>query len=246
MSLLVAVGTGYVKSHFPQFQELGGMIGTSVSALFLLLIAAINFVVFLEVYQAFRMARRENPQKTDVLEDILDGQGLVARTLRSLFRLVGRSWHMYFVGLLFGLGFDTATQIALWGIAATVSAQQAPIWSIMVFPLLFTAGMTLVNTTDGVIMLGAYGWAFVKPMRKLFYNMTITLLSFLVALLIGGLEALAVIASKFHLDTGIWAAAKALSDNCTAMGYGIIALMIAGWLASIVIYRVAGVGQFDE
>ena len=136
---------------------------------------------------------------------MLSGPGVIARVLRSLFRLVGESWHMYFVGFLFGLGFDTATEIALLGIAATQAAQQVPIWSIMVFPLLFTSGMCLLDTTDGIVMLGAYGWAFVKPVRKLFYNMTITLVSFVIALLIGSLEAMSVLASKLHLDTGVWA-----------------------------------------
>ena len=139
----------------------------------------------------------------DVLQNMLGGPGLIARVLRSLFKLVGKSWHMYFVGFLFGLGFDTASEIALLGIAATQAAQQVPIWSIMVFPLLFTSGMCLLDTTDGIVMLGAYGWAFVKPVRKLFYNMTITLVSFVIALLIGSLEALSVLATKFHLDTGV-------------------------------------------
>ena len=132
------------------------------------------------------------------------------------------------------------------GIAATQAAQQAPIWSIMVFPLLFTSGMCLLDTTDGIVMLGAYGWAFIKPVRKLFYNMTITLVSFLIALLIGGLEALSVIAAKFHLDSGFLAVVGTLSDNSTAVGYGIIGLMIASWLASIVVYRVAGLHRSNE
>ena len=153
---------------------------------------------------------------------------------------------MYFVGFLFGLGFDTATEIAVLGIAATQAAQQAPLWSIMVFPLLFTSGMCLVDATDGIVMLGAYGWAFVKPVRKLFYNMSITLVSFLIALLIGSLEALGMIAEKFHLDTGLWSAVHKLSDNSTAVGYGIIGLMIASWLASMVFYRMSGLDRLEE
>ena len=246
MSLLVVQGTGYVKNHFPEFQQVGGIIGTSVSAFFLLLIAAVNFVIFLEVFQRFQAARKGSGGNEDALQDMLSGPGLVARVLRSLFRFVSQSWHMYPVGFLFGLGFDTATEIALLGIAATQAAQQTPIWSIMVFPLLFTSGMCLLDTTDGIVMLGAYGWAFVKPVRKLFYNMTITLVSFVIALLIGSLEALSVMASKFNLDTGVWAYLNTLSDNNTLVGYGIIGLMIASWLASIVVYRVAGFDKLDE
>src|SRR5262249_28544446 len=162
--------------------------GTLVSATFLLLIALINFIIFVQVYQAFRAVRAGHVVSDHALQDLLDGRGLLARVLRPMFRLVSKSWHMYPVGFLFGLGFDTASEVAILGIAASHAAQQLPIWSIMVFPLLFTAGMCLIDTTDGVVMLGAYGWAFVQPMRKLFYNMTITLVSFLIALFIGGLE----------------------------------------------------------
>ena len=248
MSLLVAQGTGYVKNHFPQFQEVGDIIGTSVSAFFLLLIAVVNFVIFLEVFKRFQAARKGGGRHEDALQSLLNGPGPVARVLRWLFKLVGESWQMYFVGFLFGLGFDTATEIALLGIAATQAAQQVPIWSIMVFPLLFTSGMCLIDTTDGIVMLGAYGWAFIRPVRKLFYNMTITLISFLIALLIGGLEALGILAAKFHWDTGLWAAVNTLNsdDNSTKLGYGIIGLMVASWLASVIVYRVAGLEQLDE
>ncbi len=246
LSLAVAQGTGYVKNHFPQFQQLGGIIGTSVSVFFLLLIALVNFVIFLEVFKRFQAARKGGGRQEDALQGMLDGPGPVARATRALFRLVGESWQMYFVGFLFGLGFDTATEIALLGIAATQAAQQAPLWSIMVFPLLFTSGMCLVDATDGIVMLGAYGWAFVKPVRKLFYNMSITLVSFLIALLIGSLEALGMIAEKFHLDTGLWSAVHKLSDNSTAVGYGIIGLMIASWLASMVFYRMSGLDRLEE
>jgi nickel/cobalt transporter (NiCoT) family protein len=246
MSLMVVQGTGYVKDHFPDFQRVGGIIGTSISAFFLLAIALVNFVIFLEVFKRFRAARRARGPQEDALLDILGGPGLIARVLRRLFKLVGQSWHMYFVGFLFGLGFDTATEIALLGIAATQAVQQVSTWSIMVFPFLFTSGMCLLDTTDGIVMLGAYGWAFVKPVRKLFYNMTITLVSFVIAFLIGSLEALNVLAAKFHLDTGVWVYVNAMGDNSALVGYGIIGLMIASWLASIIVYRVAGLDKLDE
>ncbi len=248
LSLLVAEGTVYVKSHFPQFQEIGGIIGTCISAVFLQAIALVNFVMFIEVFKRFQAARKGNSPQEDALGDMLHGPGLIARALRALFRLIGQSWQMYFVGFLFGLGFDTATQIAGLGITATLAAQQAPIWSIMVFPLLFTSGMCLVDATDGIVMLGAYGWAFIRPVRKLFYNMTITLVSFVIALLIGSLEALGIIAARFHLEAGIWAVVNSFSEPKVAgyLGYGIIGLMIASWLASMVVYRVAGLARLDE
>jgi high-affinity nickel-transport protein len=246
LCLLVALGTDFVKTHFSEFQEVGGVIGTSVSAAFLLVIAAINFVVFLEVYKAFRAAKKGILPSEDALQGFLDGRGLLARILRPLFKFVGKSWQMYPVGFLFGLGFDTATEVALLGIAATQAAQQVPLWSIMVFPLLFTAGMCLIDTTDGVVMLGAYGWAFIKPMRKLYYNMTITLVSFLIALVVGTLEALGIVASKLKLEGGLWAYVNSLGENSGVLGYAIIGLLVVCWAASIIVYRVAGLDRLDE
>jgi high-affinity nickel-transport protein len=246
MSLAVAQGTGYVRDHFPQFQQVGGIIGTSVSAFFLLLIAIINFFIFLDVFKRFQAARKGHHTEDETAQDVAGPQGVLSWLLRSVFRLVGRSWHMYPIGLLFGLGFDTATEIALLGIAGTQAAEHTPIWSIMVFPLLFTAGMCLLDTTDGIVMLGAYGWAFVKPVRKLFYNMTITFISFVIALLIGSLEALGVLASKLHLDSGIFAGVNVLSNHAAAVGYSIIGLMIASWLVSILVYKATGLDNIEQ
>ena len=173
-------------------------------------------------------------------------RGMLSWALRSVFRFVGRSWQLYPIGFLFGLGFDTATEVAMLGIAATQAAAETPIWSIMVFPLLFAAGMCLVDATDGIVMLGAYGWAFVKPVRKLFYNMTITFVSFMIALLIGSIEALGVIASKLHLDSGLFAVVNVLGEHGAAVGYGVIGLMIASWLVSILVYRASGFDNLEQ
>lgn len=246
MCLLVALSTDFVKTHFPEFQEVGSVIGMSVSAVFLLVIAAINFVIFLEVYKAFHATKAGKVYSEDALQELLNGRGLVARILRPLFKFVSKSWHMYPIGFLFGLGFDTASEIALLGIAATQAAQQVPLWSIMVFPLLFTAGMCLIDTTDGIVMLGAYGWAFVRPVRKLFYNMTITLVSFLIALVIGSLEAVSIIASKLELEGGIWSYVNILGENSGILGYAIVGLLVVSWIASMIYYRVANLDQFDQ
>ena len=148
-----------------------------------------------------------------------------------MFRLVTRSWHMYPLGFLFGLGFDTATEIGLLGISAAEASKGLPIWSIMVFPALFTAGMSLIDTTDGILMLGAYGWAFVKPIRKLYYNLTITFVSVLVAVLIGGIEALGLLADQIAAAKGrSGTVIGALNDNFGSLGYLIIAIFVgAGW-----------------
>lgn len=242
MCLAVVLGADALKNRFPEFQETWGVIGATVSAVFLLILAAINFSVFLDVWRAFRAARA-GALPAD--EDPFTGGGLFSRMLRPLFRLVTKSWHMYPVGFLFGLGFDTATEIALLSIAATQAVQQVPIWSIMVFPFLFTAGMSLIDTTDGVIMLGVYGWALVKPIRKLYYNMTITLISFLIALVIGGLQALNIIGTKLGLEGGVWNYVGIIGENSGMIGYGIIALMVLGWVASMLYYRASGLERLD-
>jgi len=163
--------------------------------------------------------------------------------LRSLFAVVTRSWHMYPLGFLFGLGFDTATEIGLLGMSATQASSGLPVWSILVLPALFTAGMSLVDMTDGVLMVKAYGWAFTNPLNKLYYNLTMTSLSVLVALLIGGIEFLGLVADRWDLHGGIWTLVDGISQNFGLLGYLIVGLFAVGWLISVLVYRFAGLGQ---
>ena len=174
-----------------------------MSALFLLAIAVMNLFILASVYRAFHRVKNGGTYAEDDLDVLLAGGGLLARIFRPLFGIVRKSWHMYPLGLLFGLGFDTATEIGLLGISAAEAAKGMPIWSIMVFPALFTAGMSLVDTADNVLMVGAYGWAFTKPIRKLYYNLTITFVSVVVALLVGGIEALGLIAKRAGLHGAV-------------------------------------------
>ncbi len=152
---------------------------------------------------------------------------------------------MYPLGFLFGLGFDTATEIGLLGIAAAEASNGLPIWSILVFPALFTAGMTLLDTTNSVLMVGAYGWAFVRPVRKLYYNMTITFVSVVVAVLIGGIEALSLIADRFGLAGGLWDAVASLNDTFGTLGYVIIGVFALSWLISAMVYHLKGYDRLD-
>lgn len=147
---------------------------------------------------------------------------------------------MYLVGFLFGLGFDTATEIGVLGISAAGASSGMSVWAIMVFPLLFTSGMALIDTLDNLIMVGAYGWAFNKPQRKLYYNMTITGTSVVVALFIGGLEALGLLADKFGLTGGLWNDVAALNDNLGNAGFIVVGLFILCWIASLINYRFKG------
>jgi nickel/cobalt transporter (NiCoT) family protein len=150
---------------------------------------------------------------------------------------------MYPLGLLFGLGFDTATEVGVLAVSAAAAAKGMSLWSILVFPALFTAGMSLVDTTDGVIMLGAYQWAFVTPIRKLYYNLTITAVSVVAALVIGGIEALGLIGGQLGLRGGFWGAIADLGGDFGTLGYGIVGLFLVSWAVSVIIYRVK---RFDE
>ena len=167
---------------FLAFKSVGSVIGTTASAIFLLAIAIINVVVLRGVWASFRRVRRGEPVAEHELNMLLSGRGLLARIFRPLFRMISRSWQMFPVGFLFGLGFDTATEISLFAVVASQASGGASFGTVMIFPALFTAGMTLVDTTDSVFMVRAYGWAFLNPVRKIWYNLTITAMSVIVAL----------------------------------------------------------------
>ncbi len=244
-ALGVAATATLLSSHFDQFKSVGSVIGTGVSALFLFAIATANLLILRAVWRTWRHVRAGGRYVDEDFDLLLNSRGILARLFRPLFRLVSASWHMFPLGFLFGLGFDTATEVAVLGISATQAAQGVGVWSIMVFPALFTAGMTLVDTTDGVLMVGAYNWAFVKPIRKLYYNLTITLVSVVVAFLIGGIEALGLIADQLGLSGRFWDGIGSLNDNFNTLGFIIIGVFIAAWIGSVVIYRYRRLDQVE-
>jgi high-affinity nickel-transport protein len=206
-------------------------------------IAAVNVVVLQSIYRTFIKVRNGQPYVEEDLDLLLGNRGLLGRLFRPMFRLITRSWHMYPLGVLFGLGFDTATEIGVLGISAAEASKGLPIWSILIFPVLFTAGMSLIDTTDNILMLGAYGWAFVKPIRKLYYNITITSVSVLVALVVGGIEALGLVGEHLHLEGWFWRAVARLNDNFGTLGYFIVGLFALSWIVSIAFYKWR---RFDE
>jgi high-affinity nickel-transport protein len=238
-SLAVALAAHAVTDEFAAYREIGGVLGTSASALFLFVIAMANLVVLRGVYRAFRQVERGELVREEDIDAVLQQRGWLARLFRPLFRFVSKSWHLYPIGLLFALGFETASEISLFGLSAEASTELSS-WSVLIFPALFGAGMTLIDTTDGVLMLGAYGWAYRNPMRKLFYNLTITSMSVLVALVIGGIEALGLLVDRFGLTGAFWNAIADLNGNFGVLGYGIVALFVACWGLSIIIYRLKG------
>lgn len=241
-TLGIAISALALRSRFDGFKAVGGTIGTAVSAGFLLVLALINLVILRDIWRRYRRARAAGAEAAAHHEHEAGSHhhapgGLLTRLLRPLFRLVTRSAHMYPVGLLFGLGFDTATEIGLLAIAAAQANQGLPLHAVLVFPALFTAGMTLIDSTDNVLMVHAYGWAMDDPKRKLAYNLSITFVSAAVALVIGGVEALGLAADKLGLAGGFWDAIGAINERFGAIGYGIVALFLACWVGSILFHR---------
>jgi high-affinity nickel-transport protein len=263
LSVGVAFAASALTSRFDSMKAVGGIISTSASALFLFAIAFINILVLISVYRTFQAVKQGEPFAEDDFYILLNKRGFLSRIFRPLFRLVTKSWHMLAIGFLFGLGFDTATEVALFGISSAQAANGMSFSlimvfpalftagmsfnSIMVFPALFTAGMSLVDTTDGVLMLGAYGWAFMKPVRKLYYNMTITAVSVVVAVLIGGLETLNLIGDQLGLTDGggFWGAIGDINDNFGVLGYVIIGIFALSWLGSVAFYKLMRYDELD-
>jgi nickel/cobalt transporter (NiCoT) family protein len=239
-SLAIAATAAAMHGRLEAFKAIGSVIGTSVSAVFLLMIAVANLVILRGVWRSFRRVARGETLDAASLGALLVGGGLMARLCRPLFRSITRSWHMYPLGFLFGLGFDTATEVGLLSIAATQAAQGMSAWQTLVFPALFTAGMSLVDTTDSVLMVGAYGWAFVQPLRKLWYNLTITAASILVALLIGGIEALGLLVDQLGLEGGVWSVVSDLNDDLTNLGFAVVGIFLTAWGFSAIVYRWMG------
>jgi high-affinity nickel-transport protein len=239
----VALGASVLGDRFHPLRQIGGTIGTIVSFGFLWLIAGLNLFGLRGTWVAFRRVRQTGRYEPEDLDMLVAQGGFAARCFRPLFGLMRCSWHMFPLGFLFGLGFETATEVTLLGMSAEQASQGMSLASILLFPALFTAGMTLIDTTDGALMTGVYGWAFVNPIRKLYYNITITLTSAVVALVVGGVEALGLMSDHFAFTGRFWNAVAGLTRHFGSLGYAIIGLFIACWLVSIGIYRLR---RYDE
>jgi len=237
-AVLVAA-TAALKDDLATFKSYAGTIGISISAIFLLLIAVLNLFILRSVWRSFRSAAHNGEIACDNADAMQVG-GLVGRIFRPMFRIVNKSWHLYPVGLLFGLGFDTATEIGLLSIAASETTNGLSPWHALVFPALFTASMALIDTADSALMVGAYGWAFVNPIRKLWYNLTITTVSVVVALFIGSIEAVALIGEKFGLENGIWGWVSKINNDLANFGFAIVGIFILAWILSAMIYWLNG------
>jgi high-affinity nickel-transport protein len=237
----LAVAAKTVNSKLPAFQDYGGYVGASVSGTFLWIIGILNLLVLLDIVRIF-LDLRHGAYDQEQLEQRLLDRGFMNRFfLGRLARRIRASWQMYPLGVLFGLGFDTATEIGLLALAAGVATHHLPFLAVISLPILFAAGMSLMDTADGAFMSQAYGWAFANPIRKVYYNITVTSLSVTVALLIGTIELLQVAAAKLGLDSGFWAWLNGLDFG--TLGYAIAALFLLTWAFSVVLWKTRRIEQ---
>jgi high-affinity nickel-transport protein len=243
LALLLSFGLkigGAVENNGSTLHSVTGYVGTLVSGTFLYLIAAINFVILLGIVRVFRQMRRGEFDEA-LLEEHLNNRGLMNRFLGRMTRRIKEPWQMYPLGLLFGLGFDTATEVGLLVLAGGAAVAGLPWWAILVLPVLFAAGMSLLDTIDGSFMNFAYGWAFSKPVRKVYYNITITGLSVAVAWMIGTVELLQIVQDKFTLGGPVWHWIAGLDLNL--LGFLIVGLFIVTWVVALAVWRF---GRIEE
>jgi nickel/cobalt transporter (NiCoT) family protein len=244
LTFLLALGVkalaGQVENNGSTLHSVTGVVGASVSGIFLWILGILNLVVLLGIVRVFREMRcgRYDEQ---TLEEHLNKRGFMNRFLNGLTRSVRKAWHIYPIGVLFGLGFDTATEVGLLVLAGGAAAFSLPFYVVLVLPILFAAGMCLMDTVDGVFMNAAYGWAFAKPVRKVFYNITITSISVAFALIIGTIELVSVLADQAGIESGPLAAVAGI--NLDYAGYGIVALFVVAWLVAMAVWRF---GRIEE
>ena len=243
VGLVVAlvITTQSVTNQIPGLQSSGAIIGTTVSGVFLFLIGLVNAIIVMGIYETFK-TMKEGKLNESELETLLQNRGFLNRYFGGLFKIVRKPWQIYPIGVLFGLGFDTASEIALFAITiAFAVSSPLPVWMVLLLPFLFTCGMVLADTTDGVAMRAAYGWAFLRPIRKIYYNLTVTVISVAVAFAIGGVELLQVLASELNLTGPYWNWLTNL--DFAEMGIGVIGIFLVAWLVSTAYWKFR---RYDE
>jgi len=235
-----ALVTGVVSDN-GQLRSIGGVIGTSVSGVFLILIGLLNLIILLDIIRVYRKMQAGKYDHKALEHDLVAG-GVMTRVFGRMFKLVGQSWHLYPIGFLFGLGFDTASEVALLAISAGAAAQQLPFLAVLSLPIIFAAGMSLMDTTDGAFMSKAYSWAFSNPIRKVFYNLTVTSLSVFVALFVGLVEVAQILVQILRLQGGVFDAIANFNFIGTA-GFFIVGLFAVTWIAAFTYFKVARVEE---
>jgi len=225
----------FFSAQYQNFANVGAILGTLISGVFLFVIGLVNVIIVLDVYRIFKGLRTRQLDQAQ-LDAEMEKRGFLYRYFRRLFKVINEPWQIYPVGVLFGLGFDTATEVLVIALATGLAVTHAyPLWAILILPLLFTCGMVLSDTSDGFSMRYAYGWAFLHPIRKIYYNLTLTVISVLVAFGIGGVELLQVLSLELGWGGPFWNAVNALDFE--TLGLGIVALFIGAWVVAMAIYR---------
>lgn len=237
MAIITAFSMHWVQQFIPQLKAVAGLVGTAVAGGFLLLIGLFNLFIWVELYKFFVNMRRGKYDQEN-LDELLLNRGLISRFFKPLYRIINKSWHVYPLGFLFGLSFDTASEVALLAISANLGIKEMPLTAILSLPILFAAGMSLMDTADGVFMTTAYHWAFSTPLRKIYYNLSVTGLSVIAALFIGLIELAQIITPQLGLKGGVWRWIQSL--NFGSVGYILVGLFILTWVISYSIWKMLG------
>lgn len=240
MAVLLGISVKWAKSELPHFQDIGGTIGTLVSGFFLVLIGVLNLIILISLIKLFSQLRHQHVNEEDV-DALLEARGFISRFVGPYFKVISRSWHVLPLGFLFGLGFDTASEIALLALSSGASQQAISFIGILSLPILFASGMSLLDTLDGIVMKSAYNWAFFNPIRKIYYNITITAISVVAALIIGVIELLQIMAEKFDFKGRFWDFIQAIQFDY--LGYILVGLFLITWLISTLIWKFGKVEQ---
>jgi high-affinity nickel-transport protein len=249
-TIVIAIGAGIViaekavygavSNNHSGLEQFGGVFGTIVSASFLYLIAFLNIVILAGIIAVFRKMRHGDFNEEE-LEKHLENRGLMFRVFGRWMKSITKEWQMYPVGVVFGMGFDTATEVALLATTALLATQSLPWYSIMCLPILFTAGMSLMDTLDGVFMNVAYGWAFFNPVRKVYYNLAITGLSVFICFFIGTIEVLGLLPMELHLNGSFWT--YMANFNINTAGFVIVGMFIATWAGALLVWKYGNVEE---
>ncbi len=235
MAILTAFSMQWAQNNIPQLKVVAGMIGTAVAGSFLLLIGLFNLFIWFDIYGLFLKMRRGEYDEEN-LDQLLVNRGFISRFFGPLYRFINKSWHVYPLGFLFGLSFDTASEIALLAISANLASEAVPLTAILSLPILFAAGMSMMDTADGIFMTTAYNWAFSTPLRKIYYNLSVTGISVVAALFIGLIELIQVVTPKLGLTGGAWGWIQNL--NFGGIGYLLVGLFVLAWSVSYLLWKI--------
>ena len=241
LTLVIIIASRFATQNISNFQNIGGVVGTLISGGFLYILAFLNLFILIDLWKHYRLAQKNGGINEEELNDVLLKRGFMGRYFNKIFNIISNQYQMYVVGLLFGLGFDTASEVAVLAISATIAGTylQIPEYWFLIFPLLFTVGMVLVDTTDGLFMTFAYQWAFDNPMKKLWYNISMTAISVIVAYFVATLEIFSLIVQELHLNGSLWGVFSIFDSGNWSLAFGvaIIGTFILCWIFSILFYK---------